>query len=410
MLPSDPFAPWPEAALDRSALLAGGWRPTPLKQFVFKVHQRCNLSCDYCYVYKLADQSWRSRPVVMSEQVWLAAADRVARHVRTHRLAEVAVVLHGGEPLLAGSTRLAGIVAAVRSAVPRGTTVKFGLQTNGMMLTESVLDMLAEQGIRVGVSLDGTAEDNDAHRRTASGKGSFSRVQRGITLLASDRYRHIFSGLLCTIDPGTDPVATYDALLKFAPPAIDVLLPHANWSSVDARSDTRFADWLIALFDRWASSPVLETRVRLFESIMRLLMGGTSRSDFVGISPSVVAVVETDGDIEQTDALKSAYAGAAETGLSVLTDDFDAMLTHPGVIARQIGVLALSSTCRKCELRFVCGGGHYAHRYREGSGFNNPSVYCSDLSRLISYIGERMNGDIAMVRNDRERRIQDVVT
>ena len=32
------------------------------RQFLLKVHSRCNLACDYCYVYQHADQSWRTRP------------------------------------------------------------------------------------------------------------------------------------------------------------------------------------------------------------------------------------------------------------------------------------------------------------------------------------------------------------
>lgn len=28
-------------------------------EFVVKIHSRCNPACDYCYVYDMADQSWR---------------------------------------------------------------------------------------------------------------------------------------------------------------------------------------------------------------------------------------------------------------------------------------------------------------------------------------------------------------
>jgi len=79
-------------------------------------------------------------------------------------------------------------------------------------------------------------------------------------------------------------------------------------------------DWLVRLFDRWFDAPRKETSVRLLEEIINLVLGGASRSDQVGLSPSAVVVVETDGAIEQTDSLKSAYEGAAATGLSVLTD------------------------------------------------------------------------------------------
>ncbi len=392
-----PRPPWPGAAIDPQTLRDKGWRPTPIGEFVLKVYQRCNLACAYCYVYEMADQSWLERPLLMPEEVWTAAAERIARHVRTHRLDEISVVLHGGEPLMAKEHRLIPIVQAVRDAVPRSTTVSFSVQTNGTLLTKRLLELFLEHEIHVGVSLDGGAEENDAHRRHRDGRGSFAGVERGLRLLANE-YRPIYSGLLCTIDPATNPVAIYEALLKFSPPTMDVLLPHANWTMPGAGGDTRFADWLIPLFDRWSDAPRLETRIRLFESIISLIMGGQSRVESVGLTPAAVAVVETDGAIEQTDALKSAYPGAAETGLSVLAHDFDQLLEHPGIVARQIGLAALSDACLECSLVKVCGGGHYAHRYHMETGFVSPSVYCADLKKLIRHIRTQfeLRGDSLM--------------
>ncbi|MFD9255043.1 hypothetical protein, partial [Streptomyces bottropensis] len=56
----------------------------PLRQFVLKMHSRCDLACDHCYVYEHADQSWRGRPRVMSDLVLRATAERVAEHAKTH--------------------------------------------------------------------------------------------------------------------------------------------------------------------------------------------------------------------------------------------------------------------------------------------------------------------------------------
>ena len=380
--------------MDLAALRARGWRPAPIRQFVLKVHQRCNLACDYCYVYTLADQSWRDRPAVMAPEVWSAAAGRIGEHAVAHRLRRIEVVLHGGEPLLAGTARLAAIVEAVREAVPAGTRVAVGLQTNGVLLTKRMLDALLERRIQVGVSLDGTAADNDAHRRTARGDGSYAGVERGLRHLLQPLYRPIYAGLLCTVDPATDPVATYEALLRFSPPAVDVLIPHANWATRPPVAGTPVGDWLVAAFDRWYDAPRKETRIRLFEAIIALVCGGVGRSDFVGVSPAAVAVVETDGALEQTDALKSAYEGAAATGLSVHADSFDEMLAHPGVVARQIGVEALAADCRGCDIWEVCGGGHFAHRYRPGAGFVNASVYCRDMQILIRHVIERLRRDV----------------
>ncbi|HEX2745877.1 MAG TPA: radical SAM protein, partial [Streptosporangiaceae bacterium] len=56
---------WP-TSLDVGLLRSRGWQPTPFRQFVIKMHSRCNLACDYCYMYTMADQSWRSLPAKMS--------------------------------------------------------------------------------------------------------------------------------------------------------------------------------------------------------------------------------------------------------------------------------------------------------------------------------------------------------
>jgi uncharacterized protein len=115
----------------------------------------------------------------------------------------------------------------------------------------------------------------------------------------------------------------------------------------------------------------------------------------IGLEPSTLVVIETDGTIEQADTLKVAYHGAPQTGLHVVRDRLDAALLLPGVAALQLGERALSADCRACRIRRVCGGGLYAHRYRAGTGFANPSVYCPDLMRLINHIRETMRADIS---------------
>jgi uncharacterized protein len=84
--------------------------------------------------------------------------------------------------------------------------------------------------------------------------------------------------------------------------------------------------------------------------------------------------------------------------MSVFTHELDDVLAHPGIRARQLGLAALGDTCRQCRLVRVCGGGHYAHRYRHGAGFSNPSVYCTGLSHLIDHIRERMQRDLDRYR------------
>lgn len=389
---------WP-GTLDMPALVAGGWTPTPFDEFVVKVNSRCDLSCDYCYVYEMADQSWRSQPIRMSTSTAVRTAHRIAEHAEAHGLRSVELILHGGEPLLSGSDLLASVVTATREAAGGTTQVNARVQTNGARLDLGHLRVFDELDIKVAISLDGDRTAHDRHRKDARGKGSYDAVAESLALLRGS-FPHLFSGLLCTVDLANDPVSTYEALLAHSPPRMDFLLPLGNWSfpppgRIPESAETPYADWLIAVFDRWYGASHKETEVRLFGEIIHLLLGGRSNSECVGLLPVTVLVIDTNGAIELSDTVKSIHPGSSATGLHVARNAFDEALLLPDTAARQIGESALARECRSCSVRRVCGGGHYAHRYRRGRGFANPSVYCPDLLKLIGHIRKALAADLA---------------
>ncbi|MBX6387729.1 MAG: FxsB family radical SAM/SPASM domain protein [Frankia sp.] len=391
---------WPRDLLDVAGLASGGWRPRPFRQFIVKIHSRCNLACSYCYVYASDGAGWREQPRVMSRDTARRVADRIAEHAGAHDLPTVDVVLHGGEPLLAGAAFISWFAGTLRAAVRPGTRLRLSAQTNGLLLTPAMLDALAEHDIRVGVSLDGPREVNDRRRPRADGRGSHADAARGLRLLGSPRYRRLFAGVLAVVDLSADPLDVYAELLKYDPPAIDVLLPHGTWSTpppgrpTDDPATTPYADWLVRLFDRWYDSPRQETDIRLFSTLISLLLGGRGAVESVGLAPATLLVIETDGSLEQVDTLRAAYDGAADTGLDVFRHPFDEALRQPGVAARQLGMAALAPACQACPVGRVCGGGYYPHRYRAGAGYRNPSVYCPDLLALITHIERRVRVDL----------------
>ncbi|WP_343243710.1 FxsB family cyclophane-forming radical SAM/SPASM peptide maturase [Streptomyces sp. SID13726] len=364
----------------------------PLRQVVLKVHSRCDLACRHCYVYEHADQSWSSRPKVISEEVVSQVALRLAEHARNHELASVQVILHGGEPLLAGPTRLRHICRTLRTALDGVSALDLRIHTNGVQLSESYLDLFAEFDVRVGVSLDGDQAANDRYRLFASGRSSHDKVLKAIDLLNQARYRHLFAGILCTVDVRNDPIAVLDALVATQAPRVDFLLPHATWDTPPPRPDgavTPYADWLLAVHDRWTDrgQPM---PVRLFDSVVSTLGGGPGLTESMGVESADVVVIETDGTYEQADSLKTAFDGAPVTGMDVFRHGLDDVARHPGMTARQHGVDGLSEQCRSCPVVRSCGGGLFAHRYRgDGTGFDNPSVFCMDLERLVRGLDAR---------------------
>ncbi|RPK78945.1 radical SAM/SPASM protein FxsB, inactivated metallohydrolase extension form [Streptomyces sp. ADI98-10] len=367
----------------------------PFREFVLKVHSRCDLACDHCYVYEHADQSWLTRPKTISDEAISWTARRLAEHARTHALPSVTVILHGGEPLLAGPARLRRVCEELGSSLNGIAELDLRIHTNGVQLSPRYLDLFDEFHVRVGISLDGDRAANDRHRRFANGRSSHPMVMRAVGLLREERYRHLDLGLLCTVDIHNDPVAVHDALAGLEPPLVDFLLPHATWDDPPARPDgspTAYAEWLLTVFDRWTEQG-RPMPVRMFASVLSSLNGGPSLTESLGLAPTDLVVIETDGKLEQVDSLKSAYEGAAATGFDVFRNTFDEVAAHPGVQARQLGLAGVSETCRRCPVVRSCGGGLYTHRYRSehgsDSGFDNPSVYCADLAALIRGIEER---------------------
>lgn len=373
----------------------------PFHEIVLKVHSRCDLACDYCYMYQLADRSAGSDPATMPAATFEQVVHRIREHATAHELPAVRVVLHGGEPTLVGCSRLAAMAARLRRALP-ATELDITVQTNAVRLTPSDLDVLAAERVRVGVSLDGDRTANDRHRRYAGGRSSFDAVERGVSLLAERP--DMFAGILCVIDLANDPVGTYEALLRHRPPRVDFLLPHGNWTapppghSVD---EPRYGGWLASVFDRWYAASLREVGVRLFEELVNLLLGGQSRTEVIGLSPVAVVVVNVDGSYEQVDTLRSTYPGAVRTSLNAFDHSLDDAMRHPAIVARQLGAAALPDECLRCPVRRVCGGGYLPHRYRSGSGFANASVYCRDLSHLIGHVAARLRADIARVTDGR---------
>lgn len=359
-----------------------------ITQYVLKVHSRCNLACDHCYVYQQADQTWRQRPTVMSQDTADLAGQRIAEHAEAYCLPVVHVILHGGEPLLIGQDRMREVLAALNARITQVTRLDIRIHTNGVLLDEKWCRLFVKYGVKIGISLDGNRSANDRHRRFPDGRTSYPQVRRALALLRRAEFRHLYAGILCTIDLDNDPIATYEALMAELPPHLDFLLPHATWENPPARPAglaDPYAAWLLLIYRRWVSGG-RSVPIRLFDSLTSAARGGPSWSEAVGLDPVDLLVIETDGTWEQSDSLKTAYHGAASTGLDVANNPVDEVTRQPGIASRQGGLGTLSAICRACPVVPICGGGLYAHRYRAGSGFDNPSVYCADLKTLIKEV------------------------
>lgn len=369
----------------------------PFYTFLLKVASRCNLDCDYCYIYHLADQSWKAQPRFMSEEIADRTAQRIAEHVLEHKLSEVQVVFHGGEPLLAGPKRLRMFARIIQEAVP--CRVEFGVQSNGILLDEEMLDTLLEINSRIGISLDGDRGANNRHRLYHDGRSSYDDVLRAYTLIQSQaQWRSLFAGLLIVVDLENDPDEVYETVVSLAPPSIDLILPDCHHDAppprpTDSKPHIAYGRWMSRVFERWyQEQPGFD--IRYFDEIITLMLGAPSGLETIGATSVDLIVIEANGDIEAVDTLKAVGREAVQLGLNVNENSFNDALNHPAIYSRMAGFEALCEECQGCPELRNCGAGYLPHRYGLGRGFVNPSVYCEDLKYLFNIIRARIQRDL----------------
>lgn len=364
-----------------------------ITSFLLKIASRCNLDCDYCYMYQGPDQSWIRRPKLMSERVLHQTVERIFEHVQSNKIKKVSIVLHGGEPLLAGYQFIHQVFSLFSEKL--GSKVEFGMQSNLTLLTPEIVNLFSKFHATIGVSLDGPKTFNDKHRLTHSRNSSFDDVIKGIQLLRSTANgREVFSGILAVIDLSNDPIEVYNFLRSLEPRGMDFLMPdatHEIWpQGKTSWEETPYADWLIRLFDFWwqQSSPV---PIRIFENIITMQLGGVSDDEALGLGTVELLVIETDGAIEAVDTLKIDYEGAADLGLDVFKNTIDEAMIHSKITMRLNAERQLSVKCSKCEIVKICGGGYLPHRYSKDGLYSNPSIYCTDLKKLIKHVIKTTN-------------------
>ncbi|MEI4486947.1 radical SAM protein [Frigidibacter sp. MR17.14] len=353
---------------------------------VVKIASRCNLNCTYCYMYNLGDRTALAQPKTMPDAVIDATVDICMNHAAEHGLKRFRFVFHGGEPLMAGAGKFQRLIEAARlRGRDVGVVPDFSVQTNGTLLTDYWCRRLADWGVRVGVSLDGPKAVNDRQRVTHTDEGSYDKVISGWDRAKAHGLR---PGILTVIDPVSAADEAYKHLRELGPVNVDFLLPDANHDRRPPgdHGGTPHADWLLDVFRLWYSEEERPFRVRVFEQIIATTLGLAYPNDSMGAGENEIVVIETDGEVGPVDTLRAAIPGASRTGVNVLRDSLLAALDHPLLRQYHGSNSSLCATCRACPINRICGGGYLSHRYSAARGFDNPSVYCNDLTKLISIV------------------------
>jgi uncharacterized protein len=365
--------------------------PPRITSFLVKIASRCNLKCDYCYVYEHSDQSWRDQPAIMSDRTRRRLAERIGEYARLENPDDLIIVFHGGEPLLAGVERIVETARRIKEAVPPSTKVHFSIQTNGTLLTEEAIDCLASECVSISLSIDGPQTANDLHRLDVQGRSSYSKALRALEHL--ERHPDMYAGLIAVIDPAISADELFEFFAPRLPPRLDFLLPDANHERLPPGREQEaglYREWLLNAFDVWFDK-YPQVPVRLFDAILNGVAGIPSDTDAFGLGDVSLLSIETDGTYHDLDVLKITKQGATALGLNLESHSIIEAAQSPQILAHRelLQLAGLSDKCQVCPEVEVCGGGSVPHRYSE-LGFRNPTVYCEEMLALIAHARKRM--------------------
>lgn len=149
-----------------------------IPMFVIEMTQQCNLRCEYCcYSGNYRDLHSHSEKEI-SYSTLNDAVHFIEKH--TDKSAEsISVCFYGGEALLVRD-KIAWAINALTDIF--GDRIEFSISTNGVLLTEPIIDWICRNNITVNVSVDGNEEMHDRYRKCINGIGSYNTIIRNLEL------------------------------------------------------------------------------------------------------------------------------------------------------------------------------------------------------------------------------------
>jgi uncharacterized protein len=340
----------------------------------------------------MGDESWRAQPKRLTANVQRFVTAELGSLMRG-QARPFSVVLHGGEPLLLGVPRLESLLSDLRAEL--GSACGVSIQTNGILLSNAILDICARYNVTLSVSLDGPPDVHDRFRVDMRKAPSHAKVIAGIeTLKAHPEADRLFSGVLAVVDPTSEPAGIYAYFKALGVPSVDFLYRDGNHTTLPygkaAVESIEYGRWISGILDCYVADRE-PFRVRMLDDMMKLLLGGRGVKEGVGLTDYGILVIDTDGSVKKNDTLKSSPPGDGfDPRWSILSHSLAQIAGSPAFEAYHRAQRPTSQICQACRLLRVCGGGMVTHRYKDGSGYHNPTVFCADQKALIARMEEHL--------------------
>jgi uncharacterized protein len=144
---------------------------------------QCNFACDYCFQGDHGDYNKFAEK--MSLETAVRVAEWVEREMDRIHPEKLVVTFFGGEPLLNLPVMYLLAERFYDGATLRGIDVGQSIITNGLLLTEEVVDRMLPYGFSgAKITLDGDRDTHNRLRPLRGGQGTFDRIIENVRRVA----------------------------------------------------------------------------------------------------------------------------------------------------------------------------------------------------------------------------------
>jgi uncharacterized protein len=131
-------------------------------------------------------------------------------------------------------------------------------------------------------------------------------------------------------------------------------------------------------------------KIRLFESALFSTLSERSNSDWFGGPFGKYLVIETDGNYDILDHLKSigSYGkNFSNLNMNLNTNTLISAYNKIWEVLDFVNMKQIPDLCSACTHVKACSGGYYPTRYSSvNNSLNNPSVYCNGLFAFFNHL------------------------
>ena len=167
--------------------------------------------------------------------------------------------------------------------------------------------------------------------------------------------------------------------------SFDVLVPDKTRD--DPHSVSKYSEYFKSLHTEWKAKYVGKVEIRTIKNFISAILNLGTTSEEIGLGPSNLFVVDTDGLYAQHDVLKICNDFSWGIDSTVFNTEICDLVNNDTFSNYLLDWITFSKKCQTCPELTVCGGGYLPHRWSsKNKSFQNPSIYCEDLKEIISYM------------------------